>query len=142
MKEFKLNTVSLTKEGHRIVYDYSYSKNLGPYFKADNPFYVEYDQYIGQVPESLLVIPLLSNIMPMSWFVGFDVYIKECDRTFYDSLNLLKAQFLEFFPDNDLGGQLYVEQLIDNKIAGNNTSLLFSGGLDSYDSLIRNRNKS
>lgn len=141
MKELRVNNISVGKEGQRIEYSYSFSKNLGSFFNAKNPFYVEYDQEIKNVPESLLVIPFLSNIMPMSWFVGFDVYIKECDQTFYNSLKILKAQFFEFFPENNLGGTLYVENLIDNQIHGSNTSLLFSGGLDSYDSLIRNFDK-
>ena len=141
MKELRLNNISIAKDGQRIEYDYGYSKNLSHFFNAKNFFYVEYDQEINKVPESLLVIPFLSNIMPMSWFVGFDVYIKECDHTFYNSLETLKAQFLEFFPENNLGGTLYVEKLIDNHIEGTNTSLLFSGGLDSYDSLIRNLDK-
>jgi hypothetical protein len=141
MKELKLNDISITKNGKRIEYNYVYSKNLNHFFSAKNPYYVEYDQDINEIPESLLVIPFLSNIMPMSWFVGFDVYLKECDYTFYNSLKILKSQFLEFFPENDLGGTLYVENLVDNTIDGNNTSLLFSGGLDSYDSLIRNIGK-
>lgn len=141
MKELRLNNITIAQNGQRIEYKYEYSKNLGQFFSANNPLYVEYDQEIKDVPESLLVIPFLSNIMPMSWFVGFDVHVKECDLTFYNSLKILKAQFLEFFPENNLGGTLNVGTLVENHIEGKNTSLLFSGGLDSYDSLIRNINK-
>ncbi len=141
MSQFILNSITVSENGRKVEYDYSVSKDIEKYFRVENPFYVRYDQDISDTPKSLLIIPLLSNLMPMSWFVGFDVHIEECDKTFDNSLKALKNQFHIFFPDKPLTGELHIKTLVPNKIDGENTSLLFSGGLDSYDSLIRNLKK-
>ena len=137
----KLNNITFESNGKKISYKYDVSSSVEKYFNIDSPYYVSYDQDISQTPISLAIIPLLSNIMPISWFVGFDVYIDEIDDTFYKSLQLLKEQFVKFHPNKTIGGQLHVNKVIKNEIEGSNTSLLFSGGLDSYDSLTRHYHK-
>ena len=94
--KFKLHNISFINEGRKIVYDYSFDPKIKSYFNANNPYYVLYDQDISDTPLSLAIIPLIANIMPMSWFVGFDVYIDEIDETFLNSLNILKEHELDF----------------------------------------------
>lgn len=138
---FKLNHISFEEDRKKISYDYHIDDKIKSYFNSDNPFYVLYDQDIADTPISLAVIPLLANIMPISWFVGFDVHIDEIDETFYESLKELKAQFIKFHPKKNISGKLHVKKIVKNSFNGNNTSLLFSGGLDSFDSLTRQYNK-
>ncbi|MDY8136298.1 hypothetical protein [Aquimarina sp. 2201CG5-10] len=137
---FKLENIQI-EEGKKISYQYTVDKQIQEYFDLNNLYYVLYDQDISQTPMSLAVIPLLANIMPISWFVGFDVYIDEIDETFYESLKELKKQFIKFHPDKEIKGTLHVNTIVKNEFKENNTSLLFSGGLDSYDSLTRHYDK-
>ena len=138
MKTCKLDSISFEENGQKIAYHYTVSNDIKEYFRLDNLYYVLYDKDVSAVPKSLAVIPLLSNIMPISWFVGFDVYIDELDETFYNSLKIFKEQFIKFHPEKEIKGTLHVNNIVKNQIDGTNTSLLFSGGLDSYDSLTRN----
>lgn len=138
---FKLNNILFKNEGKEISYDYSVDNKVKSYFALNKPYYVLYDQDISETPLSLAVIPLLSNIMPISWFVGFDVFIDEIDETFYKSLQILKEQFAKFHPDVDIKGELHVNKIVPNEFQGQHTSLLFSGGLDSFDSLTRHYHK-
>jgi len=137
----KLNNIFFTDSGTKIDYDYEVTGDAKPYFNLNNPFYVLYDKNISKTPISLAIIPFLSNIMPISWFVGFDVYVNEIDETFLNSLKILKEQFIKFHPSKEIKGNLYVEKIVKNELSGNNTSLLFSGGLDSFDSLTRHYHK-
>lgn len=137
----KLNNLDFSEEGKKISYNYTLNPEIKSYFNADSPFYVLYDKDISTTPLSLAIIPFLSNIMPISWFVGFDVYIDEIDETFYQSLANLKEQFIKYHPKNDIKGTLHVNKIVKNEFNGNNTSLLFSGGLDSFDSLTRHYHK-
>jgi hypothetical protein len=139
--KFILHSINFKEDGKKIVYDYSYDTKIKSYFKLKNPYYVFYDQDVSQTPLSLAIIPLLSNIMPISWFVGFDVYVDEIDETFLESLKILKAQFAKFHPDKNISGTLHVNNIVKNEFLEHNTSLLFSGGLDSFDSLTRNYHK-
>ncbi|WP_299554752.1 hypothetical protein [Seonamhaeicola sp.] len=138
---FKLHDISFQEHGKKIAYDYTIDDKIRSYFNVNNLYYVYYDQDVSTTPMSLAVIPLLANIMPLSWFIGFDVYIDEIDETFYKSLQILKEQFIKFHPNNTLGGNLHVNKIVKNEINGNGTSLLFSGGLDSFDSLTRQYSK-
>ncbi|MDD7885822.1 hypothetical protein [Flavivirga sp. 57AJ16] len=137
----KLNNLTFENDGKKISYSYDIEGHAKSYFALNKPFYVLYDQDISKTPLSLAIIPLLSNIMPISWFVGFDVYIDEIDETFYNSLLELKKQFVKFHPNKNIQGTLHYNKIVKNKIEGTNTSLLFSGGLDSFDSLTRHYDK-
>tara|TARA_R110002049_G_scaffold2235_1_gene16326 strand:+ start:3819 stop:5093 length:1275 start_codon:yes stop_codon:yes gene_type:complete len=138
---FKINNICFEDSGKKIAYDYAIGNKIKSYFNLKNQFYVLYDQDVSQTPLSLAIIPILANIMPISWFVGFDVYIDEIDETFLNSLNILKEQFIKFHPNKKIGGILHTNKIVKNEFNGNNTSLLFSGGLDSFDSLTRHYHK-
>ena len=142
MGGFKLNTIKFLEKGKKISYDYTVSQSISNYFNLDNRFYVTYDKDVGNTPLSIAVIPLLANIMPIAWFVGFDVIIDELDETFYNSLKELKNQFEKHHPKIKSRGKLICEKLVSNAIKGNQSMLLFSGGLDSFESLTRNYDKS
>lgn len=141
METFKLNNTVFSDNGTKISYQYSVSNKIKKFFNLDNQYYVKYDKDISNTPLSLAVIPLLANIMPIAWFVGFDVHVDEIDTTFFDSLQELKRQFIKFHPDKDIKGELHVLNKVNNTFPNNNSSLLFSGGLDSFESLTRNLNK-
>lgn len=134
----KLNNILLANAGKELLYDYDVTGVASKYFSENKTFYAKYTVDVSDVPESISVIPFLSNIMPVAWFVGFDVYISELDKTFHDSLLNLRQTFLKYHPDRKMQGTLYVETLKENKIKGDQSCLLFSGGLDSFESYTRN----
>lgn len=137
----KLNKITFTGGGKKINYDYTVSSKIKKFFNINDPFYSKYEIDVSNTPNSIAIIPLLANIMPISWFVGFDVYIDELDKTFYESIKELRIQFEKHHPEIKLKGNLKFDKLVDNIFNGNNSILLFSGGLDSFESLTRNYSK-
>ncbi|CAM1350615.1 hypothetical protein [Tenacibaculum crassostreae] len=135
---FTINKINFKNQGRTISYDYDIDYSILKYFNNKESFYVTYQEDVSSLPESINIIPLLANIIPIAWFVGFDVYVDELDETFYKSLQNLKEEFLIHFPQIKLKSNLYVNSLVKNMIPGNNKGLLFSGGLDSFESLTRN----
>jgi hypothetical protein len=135
---FKVDKIEFNNDGKTILYRYHHISSIAKYFNKKNPFYLNYDQDISQVHESINIIPLLSNIMPISWFVGFDVYVNELDQTYYESLELLKEEFSIHFPKIKLNSKLHFNKLVRNDFEKEETALLFSGGLDAFESLTRN----
>lgn len=127
-------------DNNTIRYDYKVSSDLSRYFNPKQPFFVSYDTDISSVPQSIAVIPLLANLMPIAWFVGFDVEVDEVDATFFKSLEELKAEFAIHFK-NIKPSTLKATRLVGNVIPGDEAALLFSGGLDSFESLTRNIDK-
>lgn len=135
---FKISQTTFSSDGKTITYNYEVGRELSKYFNKKEPFYISYDRIISGTPDSIVVIPLLANVMPISWFLGFDVYVDELDETFYHALIELKAEFAKHFPNIKEEGKLHVGQLVSNKFSSDHTALLFSGGLDSFESLTRN----
>lgn len=135
---FILDKIALSNQGRTISYDYEISKSIAKFFNNKEKLFVTYDSDVTAVPQSISVIPLLANVMPIAWFVGFDVYVAELDATFYDSLQNLQVEFSKHFPAIKKDVKLHVKQLVQNTFEADNTALLFSGGLDSFESLTRN----
>ena len=135
---FTINKIGFKDQGRTISYNYDIDQSISKYFNSKESFYVTYQENVSDLPESINIIPLLANIMPIAWFAGFDVYVNELDETFYRSLQDLKEEFLIHFPQIKLKSNLFVNSLVKNVISDNNKGLLFSGGLDSFESLTRN----
>lgn len=129
---FVVNKIEVSEEGRKISYDYSVSSEIAKYFKKKEPFYLHYQEDISTVPDSLKIIPLLASVMPIAWFVGFDVYVDEIDETFHNSLKELKKEFEIHFPEIKPNTQLHYKKLQKNTFDQNNFALLFSGGLDAF----------
>lgn len=135
---FKLNNTTFSDNGKRIDYDYDVSASIAKYFQKKAPYFVAYDRDVSSVPLSIAVIPLLANVAPIAWFVGFDIHVDELDATFYESLQNLREEFSKHFPDIKKDTKLHVGQLVNNEFSQDHSALLFSGGLDSFESLTRN----
>lgn len=133
----KLNTIKLENNNQKIIYDYTSLNHSKKYFNKEKPFYAKYNEEVSSVPSSILVIPFVANIMPIAWFAGFDIEIPEIDEDFYNTLQQVKLEFKEQFPDYELKGNLKAEQLVKNKIEDTKSALLFSGGVDAYATYIR-----
>lgn len=134
----KLNGLRLENNGRRIVYDYSYDAPISKFFNSREAFFVEYGCDLRAVPESILVVPFLANFAPIAWFAGFDISIAQADATFLESLVALKTEFLAHFKQIKSESKVICDQSVTNTIDGNQTALLFSGGLDAFEALTRN----
>ncbi len=134
----KVNRVHI--QGNSIRYDYSVSPDIARFFTGDK-YFVTYDCNVEGVPTGIAVIPLLANLMPIAWFVGFDIEVDEVDATFYQSLIELKKEFAVHFKQIVPGSTLKAAKITQHLIDGDETGLLFSGGLDAFEALTRNLDK-
>ncbi len=133
----KLKNINLEDDGKKVVYNYEASNDIQKYFNLKDLFYAKYDIDVSKVPDSILVIPFLSNMLPIAWFAGFDIEVESLDTDFYEAIKLVKIEFEKQFLDYNLTGDLIAKQLVENKIEGQNTAMLFSGGVDAYATYIR-----
>ncbi len=138
MDKLLLNKITYTDEGHKILYDYSIGDSIQKFFEKKHPFYVKYLSDVSTIPNSIAVIPFLSNILPIAWFAGFDVEIDEVDEDFFYAQEALKKEFGKRKNlKQSLTGNLIVKQRVKNNLRGNKTAMLFSGGVDAYATYIR-----
>jgi hypothetical protein len=88
---FSVDNIAFAEEGRRISYSYSIHNGVQKCFNMNSPYYVKYDVDVSSTPLSIAFIPLLANVVPISWFVGFDIYVDEIDEVFYNALKDLKV---------------------------------------------------
>ncbi|WP_123041925.1 hypothetical protein [Cohnella candidum] len=128
------------EEGRTIQYRVEYGAKAARYFSGKE-FFVQYDRPIRGVPEGILMIPLLANLLPVAWAAGADVYVDKLDRAFHESLLEVKAAFGLLYPRIKFSGELYVRQLTDDRpvLPPTRSAAFFSGGVDSLGTFLRRK---
>ena len=140
MKQNTLHVHAPRVEGNIIRYEYDVQGSWAEAFAAEEVFFIEYSCDVSQVPVSVLLIPLLSNVLPMAWVYDAAVYVPECDRAFLESLPEVKAGFEKMYPMLVFSGELHVEKIVDHTaVSAGGSAAFFSGGVDAFDTLVRHR---
>ena len=62
---------------------FNLSKGLEMFFLPEHHFFTEYTFEVTDIPKSVLVVPLLLNLLPFSWLVDCVIWIDEIDEDFY-----------------------------------------------------------
>ena len=133
----QLNSIKIVGK-NRVEFDYSCDREVRKYFSKEN-FYAEYSIDITNVPASILVIPFLGNILPISWFAGFSVDVTDTDRDFYEAITLLKNAFERYYPQiRDKKSSFTTLRVSENcNTTQDRTAMLFSGGVDAFTTFFR-----
>jgi hypothetical protein len=135
----RLNNIAYSNDGKKINYDYVVDRKYKKYFSKNNAFYADYDVDVSNVPYSIAVIPFLSSVMPIAWFLGFDVYVDDVDKSFLDSLNEIKNELSKNWTIKRLHGELKAKNIVNNTISGSRYMMLYSGGVDALTTYLRRR---
>jgi hypothetical protein len=88
-----------------------------------------------------LNIPAVTTLALVAWAIGADIYVKELDETYIESLSRIKSIIKRVYPNFSFSTQINAEKVISNKFSNEGYALLFSGGLDATTSYIRHRSK-
>lgn len=138
MKSYiKVDNIKVNKNIVQIFF--SVSDNLKIFFHKDLKFEVDYYEEIEEVPNSILVIPFVSNVIPIIWLTDSELIVKELDKNYYNSLAKTKKAFADMYKKDIFKGSVKVGKLIENKSKkkNNSVSVFSSGGIDSTYSLIK-----
>ncbi|MCF6800106.1 hypothetical protein L1M59_28685 [Bacillus sp. ET1] len=129
------------KDGNKLYCQFNCSGKVSKYFKEDT-FYMKVNANIESVPKSILAIPALSNICPVAWLAGADIYVEEIDGEFLKALNTIKKSFQVLYPKHSFKGDIKYKRVKRNKRYGKKKSgLFFSGGVDSVTAYIRKQSQ-
>lgn len=110
-------------------------------------FFVYYDIHdvdLKTLPQSILIMPFLMNVLPIVWLSGLEWEVDELDEDLFYSLGQIKALFKYIYPNAPLSGKLSIKKLIKNVIedSGDYSFMMpFSGGLDSVATSLTYKNQ-
>lgn len=134
MEELVLSAIQTTGT-NALRYDFSASDGLEKYF-SDVPFVIEYPVDISSVPEAVLAIPFICNVLPIIWLTDSRLVVEEMDRAFYDCLPNVKKGYEGMFPESRFAGEICPKRLVDCDHENNGCGAFFSGGLDATQTLV------
>lgn len=136
----KLNKIE--KKRNKICFKYETKGEIAGYIN-DIDFVIKYDFDITSIPDSILVIPFVSNVLPIVWLTNANIYVEEIDELFYKQIAKMKKGYKNMIPKLKLKGNVTAKKIVKNFSNGNtNRSLcFFSGGVDSTSSLINHLNE-
>lgn len=138
MNKIKIKSVIMCE--NNISYEYTVEGEWTRFFRIKDCYFAQYSFSVEQLPQSIGVLPLLGNIMPMVWVFDATVYVEEIDKDFFECLQKVKKGYEDMYPALKLGGQVIAEKIVDNK--DNNkkvelsTGCLFSGGVDAFSTFF------
>lgn len=126
------------------------SPELRRFFSGEE-FFVEYNANVDDVPESVLVAPILAHVCPVAWTRNADVSVPVLDARFAESLRRVRDTLMQMYPRFVRGGTVRCDDLVETQPGSHSddsagsrsgdSGLLFSGGVDSTFSYLRRRDE-
>jgi hypothetical protein len=126
--------------GGKIVYQYRISGGWAKCFWMERSFRIDYPFNLKGVPESVRIVPFLSQVMPVAWVCDAEVRVPVLDRDFRDCLEAVKGGYRAMHPAVRFGGALVANRLETNapaKGAAGRPLACFSGGVDALATTLR-----
>ncbi len=124
---------------NKIIYDYEIIGEWKKYFKGKQTFFAQYSLDISKTPESVLVIPLLCDILPLAWICDAQIMLNEIDENFLGSIPEIKKGYEVMYPMLSFNGELMSAKAVPHGYAyENKCAVFFTGGVDAYSTLISN----
>lgn len=132
---FEIKSVSIGK--NRIDYDYEIRGEWSKFFNTEEKLFIEFSEEISALPESVAVLPLLGNILPIAWVSDASIIVPSIDKSFYDSIPDFKKGYIEMHTKISFKGELKAGAVEQNTLTGGAGCLaLFSGGVDAFNTLV------
>jgi len=131
----------LSEDKFTIKYSLKLPHKIKKFFNG-NTFFVKYKgEDITTVPESIRIIPLLSNVVPIAWANNSDIIMQEVDKIFFSSLKKIRQSFKFIYPEINWEGNIVPGKVVNDTtkdyIDKDRSALLFTGGIDSVTSFYR-----
>ncbi len=133
-----LNILPSEVSGKHVLFRYNVSGEWASCFMTQEPFEITYPFDMESVPESIRIIPFLSQVLPVSWVWDAEIRVPVCDQDFYNCLEDVKAGYRKMYPMISFGGKLTAESVEENRKPEQeqNTLACFSGGVDALSTTI------
>lgn len=94
MRKNKFIIKEVLKKDTLITYNYDVKGDFAKYFWLGEMFNVNYEGInIEQVPDSIAVIPLVANVLPIIWLNNAVLVVPEIDKDFYDCIKVLRKSY-------------------------------------------------
>lgn len=131
-----IELLKIRKNRNTVEYEYRYTSGLAVFFR-NKKFTIHYPSDISLIPNSILAIPFVSNLIQIAWITDSILKVPSLDKDFYECLFDLKKAFQEMFPETSFKGQLECGNVEANEHKDlKRVGMFYSGGVDSVQTFI------
>lgn len=131
----KITLQTIQKDCNTITYVFSATKGLIKYFSGKS-FIIEYPLDVSGVPEAVLAVPFVCNVLPIIWLTDSKLVLPELDKTFFECISNVKKGYEAMFPESKFLGEVSADSIIEVNYTAKGRACFFSGGLDATQTLV------
>ena len=126
---------------NKITYKYVVegTEQFKKFFWMGELFSVEYNEEIKNVPDSILFVPLVANVIPIAWLNDAEIVVPSLDLNFLNCIKEVKKGYERMLPNIKFNCKIIVNDVEENHYKGHKTAQCFSGGVDSFFTLISHK---
>lgn len=133
-----VDVISINK---KLIIKYDVSGSAKCFFENGVSLEIDYEFNLSNIPKSILVIPFLSLFLPVAWITKSDIILDEIDESFLNNLEKIRAALNDMYDGNMFKKvKIKSNKIIKNDFPLERSSMFFSGGVDSFDTLCTNYN--
>lgn len=140
----KLKLQSIERIGVSVViYHYSVTGFWKRLFEQ-NELKIDFGADISKVPDSVLVIPLLTNILPIVWLCNAVVYVGSLDKQFMNCIEGVKCGYSKMYPYFEFLGEICADVVESNEVKSciHSAAMFYSAGVDSFSTFLNHKEES
>ena len=132
----KVYISNICTHGNLLEVEIKTEGDIGQYIQSRKSL-IEYGFDLGSIPKSVLVIPALSNLLPIVWLMGAEVYVDEIDEDFMCHIEQVREGFQEMYPTLSFSGCIVAKSIVSNRdrAVEGRCACFFSGGVDAFATL-------
>lgn len=136
-----IRLLNIEKNENQIKYKYTCDGKISKALRREKEYLIEYGFDITHIPDSILTVPFLANLLPIVWVYDAEIHVDEIDEDFLMCLDDVKRAYSEMYPNIKFKGTIITNKIVSNDIVDdkNRSMLFFSGGVDAVYSLINLR---
>ena len=121
----KIVIEEISVQNNTINYKYNVSGEWKKYFNLEYEFFIQYSIDISSIPQSIAVIPLLANLLPVAWVCNAEIVLPICDKAFYESIDAIKEGYSNMFPTIEFKGNIKIKEIEENHPGNENGTVAF-----------------
>ena len=128
-------------QGNILTITHSHEGPVGHYL-SQTPFRLKASHSLESVPPSILVIPFLGSLVPLSWIKDCQIIAGEVDEGYMEGVEEVRRAMQVAYPSLKFLGSIEAKAVPSvSTWDPNKYCLLYSGGVDSTSSYLRNRSR-
>lgn len=136
-----IKITNITTKKNKLTIEYDVNGSASQFFQKNIFMEITYDFNLDNISKSVLVIPFLSLFLPVAWATSSDIIVDEIDESFLSNIDKIRNSLNNMYDGNIFKKvKIKSKKIVKNDIKPKRTSMFFSGGVDSLDTLCTNFN--